>query len=89
MDYVAKTKLYYDFARPAAYDHIKLSSFIVCRADYATLKSYADEQYSLLSSGKGRTDALYVFFKEEDIPSNVDNIIVYDIGEYKVARVKK
>ena len=61
----------------------------MCRADYATLKSYADEQYSLLSSGKGRTDALYVFFKEEDIPSNVDNIIVYDIGEYKVARVKK
>ncbi len=89
MDYVAKTQLYYDFARPAAYDHIKLSSFIVCRADYATLKSYADEQYSLLSSGKGRTDALYVFFKEEDIPSDVDNIIVYDIGEYKVARVKK
>ena len=43
----------------------------------------------MLSSGKGRTDALYVFFKEEDIPSDVDNIIVYDIGEYKVARVKK
>ena len=43
----------------------------------------------MLTSGSGRTDALYVFFKEETVPENLDNFEVYHIGDYIFGRVKK
>jgi len=88
-DYLAKIKLYYDFARPAARDKIRLSSFIVCRSLPDDMRNYADKQYEMLKSGKGRNDALYVFFNEEDVPQNVNGVEISKIGDYSVARVKK
>jgi hypothetical protein len=88
-DYKTYMSLYFETASLASRDHIKLSSFYLARSDYGVLAEYADEQYRLLTSGKGRKDALYVFFTEEDIPKDTSNITVYELGEFKAARVKK
>ena len=88
-DYRANIQLYFDISRLAARDRISLSSFYLARSDYGSLWEYADEQYRQLSCGNGREDALYVFFKDEDVPKDVDNMTVFRLGNYTVARVKK
>lgn len=88
-DYKTYMSLYFETAALASEDKIKLSSFYLARSDYDVLAEYADEQYRLLTSGKGRSDALYVFFTEEDIPKDTSNMTFYDLGEFKAARVKK
>ena len=88
-DFLADVQLYFDIAAHAAKDNIKLSSFILARADYGSLSSYANEQYEQLSEGRGREDALYIFFDDDDVPENVDNMTVFKLGDYTAARVKK
>lgn len=89
VDYRAHMQLYFQTSQLASEKNIKLSSFYLARSDYSTLASYAQEQYDLLLSGNGRTDALYVFFTEDDIPENTKEMTLYKLGEYTAARVKK
>ncbi len=88
-DYRAEMQLYFDLGRLASENDIKLSSFYLARSDFYSIAKYADDQYEMLTSGSGRTDALYVFFKEETVPENLDNFEVYHIGDYIFGRVKK
>ena len=88
-NYKSYMPLYFDTAKLASDDGIKLSSFYLARSDYRALAEYADVQYNMLISGKGRSDALYVFFSEEDIPGDTDTLTLYKLGEYTAARVKK
>lgn len=88
-DYKTYMQLYFNTAQLASEKGIKLSSFYLARCDYSILAQYADEQYDMLLSGKGRNDALYVFFSEEDIPKDTKDLTFYNLGEYTAARVKK
>ncbi len=88
-DHITYMKLYFDIAELASYDKIKLSSFYIARSDYDSLCEYADEEYKILCDGNGKTDKLYVFFDDKDVPNNVKNMTVYELGDYTVARVKK
>ena len=88
-DYKTYMSLYFETAALASRDHIKLSSFYLARSDYGVLAEYADEEYKILCDGNGKTDKLYVFFDDKDVPDNVKNMTVYELGDYTVARVKK
>lgn len=87
--YKTYMQLYFTTAQLASEKNIKLSSFYLARSDYGVLAEYADEQYRLLTSGKGRNDALYVFFTEDDIPKDTSGMTFYKLGEYTAVRVKK
>ncbi len=88
LEYLNYTDMYFNFAVLASEKKINLSSFYLARSNYELLSEYADEQYELLKSGKGRNDALYVFFDENDVPDDVDDLKVYNIDNYTVARVE-
>jgi len=87
--YKTYMQLYFNTAQLASEKGIRLSSFYLARTDYGTLAAYAQEQYELLTSGKGRDNALYVFFTDEDIPEDTSGLTLYKLGEYTAARVKK
>ena len=87
--YKTYMQLYFNTAQLASEKGIRLSSFYLARTDYGTLAAYAQEQYDLLTSGKGRDNALYVFFTDEDIPEDTSGLTLYKLGEYTAARVKK
>lgn len=81
-------QMYFDFAQMAAEKHMALSSFYLARMDLDSVKEYAEKEYQQLKDGKGRKDVLYVFFDKEDAVKETDNVKVYDIDGYKVAKVK-
>ena len=87
-NYAAYMQLYFDFAQLALRKDMNLSSFYLARSDYGQISAYAQEQYDMLCSGKGRKEAIYVFFDESEVPQDVDNIKVYNIDGYTVAKVK-
>ena len=84
-NYLAYMPLFFDFGKLAYDHHMDLSCFYLARADYDQLAAYSNEQYELLINGKGRDDALYVFFDKEYLPKNlhietVDKYFVYRKG---------
>lgn len=87
-DHLAYMQLYFDFARLADAHDMRLSSFYLARSDIDSIKAYADEQYTMLCSHKGRKDVLYVFFNSNDAPDASD-VNVYNIDGYTVAKIKK
>lgn len=86
-DHLNFMQLYFDFARLADIHDMKLSSFYLARSDIYSIASYANEQYTMLCTGRGRPDVLYVFFHSDDAPT-ADNVNVYEVDGYTVARVK-
>lgn len=86
-DHLAYMQLYFDFARLAADHDMHLSSFYLARCDTDSITAYAEDQYAMLCSGQGRDDVLYVFFDAEDAP-DTENVNVYSIDGYTVAKVK-
>jgi hypothetical protein len=88
-DYKTYMSLYFETAALASEDKIKLSSFYLARSDHESIIKYADDQYKMLTSGNGRTDALYVFFNEESVPKKLKNFEMYKVGDYIFGRVKK
>ncbi|MCR5599420.1 MAG: DUF6311 domain-containing protein [Ruminococcus sp.] len=87
-DFRAYKQLYFEVANLASKKGIKLSSFYLARSDNDSIARYADEQYKLLTSGNGRKDVLYSFFKEEDIPKGLKNFKIYRTGEFIFGKVK-
>ena len=82
-------QMYFELGNLAAQDKLKLSSFYLARSDHESIIKYADDQYKMLTSGNGRTDALYVFFNEETVPKKLKNFEMYKVGDYIFGRVKK
>lgn len=87
--YLTQWRLYYNFALFADKKNMTLSSFYLARADYQTLADYAALQYGRLCIGQGREDVLYVFFKADEVPKNVEGLKVYQLDGYVVARLKR
>ena len=88
MNYGLYMSMYFDFAQLALEKNLKLSSFYLARMDTNSVIAYSEEEYEKLKSGKGRRDALYVFFDEEDVVKETDSVKVYNIDGYNVAKVK-
>lgn len=82
-------KMFYSFGEYAYDLDMDMNVFYTARQDYKTLKSTSEEEYDKLINGKGDSEALYVFFNEKDVPSNTDNIKLYQLGEYTAARFLK
>ncbi|MCQ2434052.1 MAG: DUF6311 domain-containing protein [Oscillospiraceae bacterium] len=85
LDFLAYSELYLPLGFFALEHDMTLSSFYAARCNYDTLAAYADSAYNALCDGKGRTDALYVFFNEEDIPQS-DHLTVYVLDGFYTAR---
>ena len=88
MNYGLYMSMYFDFAQLALEKNLKLSSFYLARMDINSVIAYSEEEYEKLKAGKGRRDALYVFFDEEDVVKETDSVKVYNIDGYNVAKVK-
>jgi hypothetical protein len=67
--------------------NLSYSSFYLARDNEEEYERYANEQFEMLENGNGRKDALYIFMKTDNIPK-VDNIEVYELDGYTVAKVK-
>jgi hypothetical protein len=78
---------YFDFAKLAVEYNLSYSSFYLARDNEEEYERYANEQFEMLENGNGRKDALYIFMKTDNIPK-VDNIEVYELDGYTVAKVK-
>ena len=81
-------QMYFDFAQLALEKDLTLSSFYLARMDMPSVIAYSEKEYDQLKAGKGRTDALYVFFDKEDVVEETDHVKIYEVDGYTVAKVK-
>ncbi len=71
----------------ASENDITMSSFYCAREDYAAMYDYSENSLLELENGSGREDVLYVFFDEERIPSDNENLKIYEMDGITAGRI--
>lgn len=85
-NYISYREMYITFGEYASCHNMKMSSFYAARPDYDALSEYADKQYQKLMDGNGEENILYVFFSENEVPTENSYLHVYKVAGYTVAR---
>ncbi len=71
----------------ASENDIPMSSFYCAREDYAAMSEYSENSLLELENGGGRKDVLYVFFNEERIPRDNENLKIYEMDGITAGRI--
>ncbi|MBR3901860.1 MAG: hypothetical protein IKJ60_10010 [Ruminococcus sp.] len=89
-NHIAYTKHYYSFALLAIEKNMTMSSFVISRFDFNELWKYSETEYENLINGRGKKNALYVFYNEEDYilaSENCGNDVEFcEIDGYYIAK---
>lgn len=85
-NYISYREMYITFGEYASCHNMKMSSFYAARPDYDALSKYAENKYEKLMNGNGEENILYVFFSENEVPTENSYLHVYKVADYTVAR---
>lgn len=71
----------------ASENNIKMSSFYCARENYEAMAEYSESALLELENGNGQENVLYVFFDENRIPKNVENLEIYEMNGITAGRL--